>query len=277
MEQEVDWAISPPAVLRRAHRRASRGRGAMPPGVTCERLPRGTDAPGGLWFRPDGSDGRGSVLYVHGGGFVAGGPVSQRVPAAWLVHAARAPVLAIRYRLVPEHPWPAQPDDVASALDRLPNGPVVLAGHSAGAAVALGAVAGSPELRACTAAMLLLGGGYGTTVSASIHRLGSREGGLDTASLEAMYARLGPAARLPEDLIPAAVPTTLLMCGTLDPLLDDSRLMADLLRSAGGDVRLDVPQGLDHAFPTVSGIHHPATTALTAAGAWIRDRLEGSS
>lgn len=98
-------------------------------------------------YTPVNADDRGArpvLLYVHGGGFVAGSKQGGYYPqsaTAWAVRNAMIGV-NIDYRLAPDHPWPAGRDDLAAAIawvraniarhggdpDR-----IILWGHSAGA------------------------------------------------------------------------------------------------------------------------------------------------
>ena len=56
-----------------------------------------------------------TVLYLHGGGHVAGSAFGYRHLAAAIATAARAPALVIDYRLAPEHPYPAAVQDAVNA------------------------------------------------------------------------------------------------------------------------------------------------------------------
>jgi acetyl esterase/lipase len=55
------------------------------------------------------------VLYLHGGGHVAGSAFGYRHLAAAIATAAQAPALVIDYRLAPEHPYPASVQDAVNA------------------------------------------------------------------------------------------------------------------------------------------------------------------
>jgi epsilon-lactone hydrolase len=56
-----------------------------------------------------------TVLFLHGGGHVAGSAFGYRHLAAAVALAARAPALVIDYRLAPEHPYPAAAQDAVNA------------------------------------------------------------------------------------------------------------------------------------------------------------------
>ncbi|MGR3540892.1 MAG: alpha/beta fold hydrolase, partial [Hasllibacter sp.] len=82
------------------------------------------------------------VVFLHGGGYVFGGPESHVAAAARLA-AGGLRVILPRYPLAPEHPWPAQLDAARAALDAVP-GPVAVAGISAGGHLALNLALASP-------------------------------------------------------------------------------------------------------------------------------------
>lgn len=81
------------------------------------------------------------ILFFHGGGFVIGDLDTHAGYCAELARAVDLPVIAIDYRLAPEAPWPAAPDDCEAAARWVATGPaalgravtsLVLAGDSAG-------------------------------------------------------------------------------------------------------------------------------------------------
>lgn len=91
------------------------------------------------------TSGTGAVLYLHGGGHTVGSPATHRSLAAHLAREIRRPVYLPDYRLAPEHPCPASTQDALAAFDALTTSEghapdtIVLAGDSAGGAVALAA------------------------------------------------------------------------------------------------------------------------------------------
>ena len=81
------------------------------------------------------------VVYYHGGGFAAGSIDSHAAVCADITRAMDLPVVSVEYRLAPENPWPAAPDDAEAAARWVAeNGAalgieptaLVLAGDSAG-------------------------------------------------------------------------------------------------------------------------------------------------
>jgi acetyl esterase len=79
-------------------------------------------------YAPEGA--RGTIAYLHGGGWVLGTLESVDAVCRALANAAGARVVSIDYRLAPEHPFPAGLDD-AVAVTRAVDADVV-AGDSAG-------------------------------------------------------------------------------------------------------------------------------------------------
>jgi len=85
---------------------------------------------------PEADPGR-AVLFLHGGGYIAGSIISHRYLACEIGRAARARTLALGYRLAPEHPFPAQHDDALAAYHALLDqgfapGDIAIGGDSAG-------------------------------------------------------------------------------------------------------------------------------------------------
>jgi epsilon-lactone hydrolase len=108
-------------------------------------VPRGTSRhlaqDGSLWLTPPGiPDDAPLLFYIHGGGFTIGAPETHAGLVAHLAQAAGMRAVLPRYRLAPEHPFPAAPEDVAAAWERLAaegHHPVAIGGDSAGGCLAL--------------------------------------------------------------------------------------------------------------------------------------------
>ena len=86
------------------------------------------------------------VLFYHGGGFVLGDLDSHAPVCAEIARGLDLPVVSVDYRLAPEHPWPAAPDDAEAATRWIASAPaelgfgvtsLVLAGDSAGGTLAI--------------------------------------------------------------------------------------------------------------------------------------------
>lgn len=217
------------------------------------------------------------VVFVHGGGWTFGSPATHERFARLLAQHTGAAVLVPDYRLAPEHPAPAAIDDILAViadLDTLvPSGTaVILCGDSAGANIALAAALTRP---ARPIAMLsLLYGCFAPIFDTDSHRRnGDGSFGLSTQRMQWFWGNwLGSAADaraapLQGDL--AGLPRCYLLAAALDPLCDDSFLMAKRLAEAGVSVRLDVIPGVTHGFLQLSSKLPPALDAVRTISAEI--------
>lgn len=137
----------PPEIGRQIYRDMAAGLGLPPPAVATE--DRSIAGPGGPLklriYHPDASGPLPALFYVHGGGFVIGDLETHDAVCRTLCHGVGAVVVAVDYRLAPEHPFPAAVDDVVCVLQwlaaharelRADPSRIALAGDSAGAQLA---------------------------------------------------------------------------------------------------------------------------------------------
>jgi acetyl esterase len=87
-----------------------------------------------------------AIVFFHGGGFVIGDLDSHASLCAEIARVLDLPVLAVDYRLAPENPWPAAPDDCEAAARWLADSPealgrrvtsLIVCGDSAGGTLAI--------------------------------------------------------------------------------------------------------------------------------------------
>ena len=205
---------------------------------------------GGVSCRVYGADSPVVVLYLHGGGFVVGGLDSHDDICAEIADATGFQVIAVDYRLAPEHRWPAPLQDVAAvwqALDR----PGVVAGDSAGGTLAAALCLSRPARAPLGQVLIYPGlGGDGTAPS---YTENAEAPLLRTADLAAYRAALhGGAAPdvLAEPLCApdlSDLPPAFIVTADVDPLRDDGRDYAARLRAAGTPAvwrnEADLPHG----------------------------------
>jgi acetyl esterase/lipase len=116
------------------------------------------DVPGvrGEWMIPAGADLGRRMLYIHGGAFMVGSPLSHRAITSRYAEMLGGPVLALDYRLMPEHPRRAGIDDCRLAyrwlLSNSPSGQssareLLISGDSAGGNLTLSLLPWIRDLR----------------------------------------------------------------------------------------------------------------------------------
>ena len=230
----------------------------LPAGMTIAEEPVG-GVPG-LWLCPADGDDRTVILYLHGGGYVAGSTHSHRGIAGHLVEAIGAPAFLADYRLAPEHPFPAALEDALAAFEGLveETAPdrVLVMGDSAGGGLSLAlAVALRDRRQPLPGGVVALSpwtdlAGTGESL---IDRAGE-EVMLDPSKIRdvaAMYAGDRP---LSDPLISplyaehGGLPRTLIHVGDHEILLDDSVRFWEECTEAGVDVTLRVWPEMWHVF-----------------------------
>ncbi|MER7912668.1 alpha/beta hydrolase fold domain-containing protein [Streptomyces sp. NPDC096068] len=228
---------------------------------------------------PAGGPPRGVHLDVHGGGFFMDSAAHGDRRNRALADALRVAVVGVDYRLAPEHPWPAAPDDCEAAAlwlaeeagARFGTSRLTIGGSSAGATLALVTLL---RLRDRGAAGRFAGAAlqFGTYDLSARTPAGRRIA--DEYFLRAYAGHVED--RTVPDVSPVygaldGLPPVLLVVGSEDVLLEDNLALAGRLSSAGNDVELRIYPGAPHGFTG-----HPtamAGTALDGVDSWLRDRI----
>ncbi|MBW4722124.1 alpha/beta hydrolase [Saccharothrix obliqua] len=224
---------------------------------------------------------RGVHLDIHGGGFYLGSAAQGDARNRRLVDALGVAVVSVEYRLAPEDPWPAAPDDCETAARwllehaqaRFGTTRLSIGGFSAGATLATTTLLRLRDrggVDAFTGAVLQFGT-YDLSGRTPAGRLIA-----DEFFLRA-YAGHAPDRTVP-DISPVygdlrGLPPLLLVVGGADVLLEDNMAMAVRVSAAGGDVDLRIYPDAPHAFtarPTAM-----ADAALTDVEHWLADRVAG--
>jgi acetyl esterase len=224
-------------------------------------------------YTPAGARGP-AVLYLHGGGFVVGSLESHDSVCADIAARTALPVVAVDYRLAPEHRHPAQLDDAETAYRfvlRRWEAPLV-AGDSAGATLAAGLALRLRRLgETMPRGQVLIYPLLGDDCSGGSFVENAQAPMLTTADL-AFYraARFGgaePAGPLAEAIPLAAadlsaLPPAVASSADVDPLRDDAARFVERLAAAGVPARLGNELQLPHGFLRARRVSKRAAAAF---------------
>lgn len=234
------------------------------------------------------------LVYYHGGGWVVGDLDSHDPICRSLANASACKIVAVDYRLAPEHPWPASPDDcfaavqwVASHADMLGVNPDRLAvgGDSAGGNLAAvitqrARAAGGPAI----AFQLLIYPALDATMSLPSIEENARGYFLEKAGMAWFYNHYLPANADPEhpDISPlfagdlTALPPAYVVTAGYDPLRDEGRVYAEKLKAAGVAVEDVLYPTMIHGFFGFQSGVETARDAVRQAGQALNAALTGT-
>jgi monoterpene epsilon-lactone hydrolase len=221
-----------------------------------------------------------AILYWHGGGYAMGSPATHRNLTMRLAAHSSLPVIVPRYRLAPEHPYPAQRDDALRCLDALEQQGIyadqlIFAGDSAGGNLALTLALYCKEHGRRLPQGLVL-------ISPWVDVLARHdENNHQDALLSAAWIHQLQDAYVPGPLRPAFVSMaeaavgglvpTLIQYASAELLAPEVRALGHRMRSAGVNVTVDEAPGLWHDYQLHAGLVPEATRALCRIAAFVRD------
>jgi monoterpene epsilon-lactone hydrolase len=249
-------------------------------------LPRGAlklqRRDGSLEIRPAGvAEDAPLIYYLHGGGFTIGSPRTHAALAGHLAQAAGMRVWLQRYRLAPEHPFPAAKEDAIAGFDNLVAtgaAPVALCGDSAGGCLALQVACHARDTGAPLPKALGLIAPIANLAGEIADRFRAAEDEMLIPPewperIERCY--LPDMARDTPDVSPihgdlSDLPPTLIQASAQEALAAD----ADKLLALMDDVTVDLWQGLPHVWHLHAGRAPLANQALAEMGAFLAARAE---
>ena len=249
----------------------------------------------GEWVLAPGADPARRTLYIHGGAFMMGSPRSHRTLTSQFSLLTGGAVLAIDYRLMPEHRRSAGIEDCRSAyrwiLEHGPTGAapaqtVFVAGDSAGGNLTLSLIqwVRDQRLRAPDAAVALSPLTDATLASPSLRTH------IDSDPM--LGPLFGPMARIPNTLLLwigwiqtrinprdpvisplrgdlAGLPPVLLQASEAEMLFDDSQRYANRAQAAGSQVRLQRWTHMVHVWQIFNPELPEAREALAEIGKFL--------
>jgi acetyl esterase/lipase len=218
-----------------------------------------------------------TVLHLHGGGFTVGSPATHRALAAHLAAATGATVHLPDYRLAPEHPFPAAPDDALAAWrDLIARGAdpaaSALTGDSAGGWLALTtALRLRDDGKELPAVLGLISPWLDLTGASWPDRTDAM---LQPVWLHRCAAAFGaPPGAVPLDAELGGLPPLVVQVGSEEILLPDAVALARRARGAGVPADLRRLDGLWHVAHASAGMVAESTAAVRLFGAALAGRL----
>jgi len=226
------------------------------------------------------------ILYIHGGCYVSGAPLTVRECCARISRAAASRILSIDYRLAPEHPFPAPLDDVlcgyAWLLEQGYDAKrIIVAGESAGGGLTIAALMKIRDDGKLP--MPALGVPISPWIDMTMqHETLKRNVGRDIASVVPLH--LGAKAYVGEGdprgpyVSPLfgtlkGLPPLLIQVGGAEVLLDDGIAIAHKARREGVDVSLQVWPEMFHVWHWFGTELDEAREAIEEIGAFINGKL----
>jgi monoterpene epsilon-lactone hydrolase len=269
--------------LRKIYDALSAGFGPLPHDTKFEKAQLGQIK--GEWVRVPETRPHRLVLYLHGGGFIAGSPESHRSLIANLCKTAGAAALAVDYRLAPEFPFPAGLRDAVDAYRLLiakgmsPDS-IVIAGDGAGGGLAFATVmairnASMPMPAGCVA----LSPWADMTLSGWSIMQNAESDAVLSWELLFLSARHYLKGSNPADPYASPVfgnlrdfPPIMVHTGSLEILRDDASRLGELAASANVPVSVEVYDGMPHGFQAYPAIAE-SKVSLARLGHFIRSRV----
>ena len=225
------------------------------------------------------------LFYVHGGGFTFGSPRTHSALAAQLAQRLGARAVLPQYRLAPESPYPAAPDDIRASWEALiaqgtnPRD-VIVGGDSAGGALAFGLLA-----QLCAEKAALPDGvfGFSPLTDMSFSSESFQRNALSDVVLPAERAadmgQMFLDGQPPDD--PRVSPVNgdfqggcavWITVGDSEILLDDARRLAQKCKAEGVETTLVERHDLPHVWPIFHNILPEARETLDDLARWIRQQ-----
>ena len=237
-------------------------------------------------------DVRGVYLHIHGGGWTLGAADQQDLLLDFFATELGVAVVSVEYRLGPEDPYPAGPDDceaaaawlVANARSEFGSDRLLIGGESAGAHLSAVTLLRMRDRHGAADRFLganLVFGLYDFGLTPSVRRWGDRNLVLSTPIIEwfadCFLGEMPLEQRRDPDISPlhadlTGLPPAFFTVGALDPLLDDSLFMAARWDAAGNHAEIVVcPESIHGftAFPNSIGLR-----SLAQQSGFLKRRLD---
>ncbi len=231
------------------------------------------------------------MLYLHGGGFTIGNLETHDSLCRQLALRSGAAVVALNYRLAPEHRFPTAVDDAWAAMMWLAAGSasigldgsrLAVGGDSAGGTLAAVSALHARDVGLTLAGQLLITPGAAANADTPSHTTFAAGYLLEKQGIAWFFDHYIDAgqrtdwrfAPLRASNFEGAAPACVVLA-ECDPLVDEGLAYADRLRAAGVSVTLELYRGVTHDFIKLGRVIPEAIAAQVAAADFLKKRLTG--
>lgn len=247
--------------------------------------------------RPEGDKQAGTLLYLHGGGWMMGDLETHDSLCRRLAHTSAATVVSVDYRRPPEHPFPAALEDgygvfralAAETSELQVSDRIVLAGDSAGGNLAMAvSLLARDRGGAQPAGQVLIYPVFDQSCDSSSHHQFAEGYGLTRASMQWLWShylsddsdqagsstlRKKSYASPADEAELSGLPPTHIITAEYDVLRDEGEAMAARLRDAGVTVTQQRYDGMLHGFVHFSAAFDDASSATAEIGERVQAML----
>ena len=234
------------------------------------------------WLTPKKCDNSRIILYVHGGGYIAGSIQTHRDLASRIAKASRAELLIFDYRLAPEHPFPSGLMDLQTVYDWLsvsisPTTHISLVGDSAGAGLCLAFLVSlldkNKYLPICSVFI-----SPWVDLSCKNNSFKTNHGKDPMLNQKKLLetARLYTDKNLCHPLVSPihnkfkGLPPLLIQTGENEVLLDDSKILAQKIKNKEGNITLEIWNEMFHVWHYFAKYLSQGQAAIEAIGKFIK-------
>ncbi len=246
-----------------------------------------TDTVGGvdaIWALPVDADKAKVLIFTHGGGFAVGSADSHRKLAAHFAKALGANCLVLNYRLAPEHPYPAQIDDVVAVYKALlaqgiSAENISTIGDSAGGNLAISSVLKMRELGLALPGSVIAMSPWidMETTGVSLQSNAATDALVSAELLAGMAGMfLGESASANDPLTNPLYadfkdyPALYITAGSVEALLDDAVRIHEKAEESSVNTVLSIVEGMQHVFPFMAGRASEADAEIEKIAVWYK-------
>jgi acetyl esterase len=224
-----------------------------------------------------------ATVYFHGGGWVVGSFTSHHELCQTLAARSGRTLIAVDYRLAPEHVFPAAIEDAWKATEWASKrfGHLAVAGDSAGGQLAASVALRARDANLLLALQVLIYPVTDNTLNTDSYAENTDPAALTEAQMRWFWEQYLPAAHrgITRDYAPLqasdldGVAPALIVTAQYDPLRDEAELYADRLKAAGVAVKLHRYDGMIHGFIRLPAVVDAARQGVDEVAAALRTAL----